>query len=46
MPPLEPLDPPEGDIVPYPNDILRLGEDRWLTITGRILPTPPYPPVE
>lgn len=34
MPPLEHVDPPEGDVVPYPNDILVLGDNRWLTVTG------------
>lgn len=40
MPPPEPLDPPVGDVVPYPNDILALGRNRWLTITGRIITEP------
>jgi hypothetical protein len=37
MPPLKPLDPPEGDIVPYPNEILMLGGGRYLTNTGVVL---------
>jgi hypothetical protein len=37
MPPLEPLDPPEGDVVPYPNDILMLTGGRYLTVTGVVL---------
>ena len=46
MPPPEPLDPPVGDIAPYPNDILRLGENRWLTITGHIITKPFGDPCE
>lgn len=37
MPPLEPLDPLEGDIVPYPNEMLILSGARYLTITGVVL---------
>lgn len=40
MPPLEPLDPPEGDIAPYPDEVLTLGGNRWLASTGRILTHP------
>lgn len=46
MPPTDPDDPPTGDIAPYPNDILTLGEDRWWTTAGRILPTPFGDPCE
>ena len=46
MPPLVPLPPPEGDIAPYPNDILILGAGRWLDATGRILTTESGVPVE
>lgn len=37
MPPLERIDPLEGHIVPCPNDILILGDNRWLSATGQIL---------
>jgi hypothetical protein len=37
MPPLEPLDSPNGDVVPYPNDILMLSGGRYLTDTGVVL---------
>src|SRR3954447_6840140 len=37
MPPLEPLDPPEGDIVPYPNEILILSGNRHLSMLGEVL---------
>ncbi|QBP30486.1 hypothetical protein SEA_CHARM_3 [Mycobacterium phage Charm] len=40
MPPDESVEPATGDVVPYPNDLLILGGNRWLAITGRILPTP------
>lgn len=40
MPPLEPLDPPEGNIVPYPMEILTLGGNRWLTQDARIITEP------
>lgn len=40
MPPTDPIDPPVGDVVPYPNDILILGGDRWLDMTGRIITNP------
>ncbi|QFP95487.1 hypothetical protein SEA_GAUGELDP_3 [Mycobacterium phage GaugeLDP] len=46
MPPTDPVDPPTGDVVPYPNDLLTLGGNRWLTVTGRILPTPFGDPVD
>jgi hypothetical protein len=46
MPPLEPLDPPEGDVVPYPMDVLILGGNRWLDLTGRVIPTPFGNPVD
>ena len=39
MPPLVPLPPPEGDIAPYPMDILTLGGGRWLTPGGEIIAT-------
>ncbi|PJE18388.1 MAG: hypothetical protein CK429_04190 [Mycobacterium sp.] len=45
MPPLEPLDPPKGDIAPYPGEILTLGGNRWLTNTGRIITTESGVPV-
>jgi hypothetical protein len=38
MPPLQPHDSPEGDIAPYPGEILILGGNRWLSTAGRILP--------
>lgn len=34
MPPLEPVDPPEGDIVPYPNEILMISGNRHLFVLG------------
>jgi hypothetical protein len=37
MPPLVPLPQPQGDIAPYPNDILILGAGRWLDTAGRII---------
>jgi hypothetical protein len=37
MPPLEPLDPPEGDVIPNPGSVLILGDNRWLSMHGRIL---------
>lgn len=40
MPPTGQVDPPEGDIMPYPDEILPLGGNRWLAITGRVLPEP------
>jgi hypothetical protein len=40
MPPLVSLPPPEGDIAPYPNDILTLGAGRWLDMSGSIRRTP------
>lgn len=40
MPPTDPVDPPEGDIVPYPGEILSLGGNRWLTPTGEIIGEP------
>jgi hypothetical protein len=46
MPPTDPVDPPEGDVVPYPNDILILGGNRWLSIAGRVLPSEFGDPVE
>lgn len=39
MPPPERLDPPFGDTTPYPNDVLVLGDNRRLSITGEILST-------
>jgi hypothetical protein len=39
MPPTDPVDPPKGDIMPNPNDILILGGNRWLSIAGQILST-------
>ncbi|QGJ88758.1 hypothetical protein SEA_YECEY3_3 [Mycobacterium phage Yecey3] len=38
--PDESVEPATGDVSPYPNDLLILGGNRWLTVTGRILPTP------
>jgi hypothetical protein len=46
MPPTDPIDPPVGDIAPYPMDILTLGGNRWLDPTGRILTTEFGNPVE
>lgn len=46
MPPTDPIEPPVGDIAPYPNDILALGSDRWLDTTGRIVTTPFGDPCE
>lgn len=40
MPPLEPLDPPDGDVVPYPDQILTLSGNRWLTPSAEIISTP------
>ncbi|QDK03441.1 hypothetical protein SEA_PAINTERBOY_3 [Mycobacterium phage PainterBoy] len=40
MPPTDPVDPPEGDVIPYPMDVLRLGANRWLSQEGRVLPVP------
>jgi hypothetical protein len=40
MPPLIPLPPPEGDIAPYPNEILTLGNNRWLNLLGHIISEP------
>lgn len=37
MPPLEPLDPPEGDIVPYPGEMLRISGNRHLSMLGEVL---------
>lgn len=46
MPPLEHVGPPEGDVVPYPNDILVLGDNRWLTVTGKVITAPFGDPVD
>lgn len=46
MPPTDPIDPPAGDIAPYPNDILALGHDRWLDTTGSVITTPFGDPCE
>ena len=46
MPPLESLEPPVGDIAPYPDEILTLPGNRWLDTTGRIIPTPFGVPVD
>lgn len=46
MPPLVPLDPPEGDIVPYPDEILTLGGNRWLSQEGEIITTEFGAPVD
>ncbi|QXO13281.1 hypothetical protein SEA_TROOPER_4 [Mycobacterium phage Trooper] len=46
MPPTDPIDPPEGDVVPYPMDILILGGNRWLSQSGRVLPVELGEPVE
>lgn len=40
MPPTDPVDPPEGDVVPYPMDVLILGGNRWLSQSGRVLTVP------
>lgn len=46
MPPLEPVDPPEGDYAPDPMDVLILGGNRWLGHNGRVLPKPIGIPVD
>lgn len=46
MPPLEPVDPAEGDIAPDPMDVLTLGGNRWLGPNGRVLPKPIGIPVD
>jgi hypothetical protein len=40
MPPTDPVEPSEGDIAPYPGEILILGGSRWLSTTGDILTVP------
>jgi hypothetical protein len=40
MPPTDPVEPPVGDIAPYPDQILTLGGNRWLSLDGRVLPSP------
>lgn len=37
MPPLEPVEPPAGDVAPYPNEILQLRGGRFLTPSGEVL---------
>ncbi|MBU8833323.1 hypothetical protein [Mycolicibacterium goodii] len=37
MPPTEPTEPPTGGVAPNPNDILVLGENRWLTVQGQVI---------
>lgn len=39
LPPIEPVDPPTGDIVPRPGSCLDIGGGRWLTTTGRVITT-------
>jgi hypothetical protein len=39
MPLPEAVEPPVGNIAPYPNDILRFGTNRWLLITGEVINT-------
>lgn len=46
MPPPEPLEPPEGDIAPYPDEVLTLGGNRWLSSTGHVLTHPRGVPCE
>lgn len=40
MPPEDPIGPPVGDVMPYPDEILPLGGNRWLDITGAVLLEP------
>ena len=37
MPPLEPVDPPKGDVAPFPNEILKISGNRHLSMLGEIL---------
>lgn len=46
MPPPEAVEPPVGNIAAYPNDILRLGTNRWPTITGEVINTEFGDPVD
>lgn len=46
MPPLEPLEPPTGDVVPYPGEILTLSGDRWLTQGAEVVRRPHGVPVD
>ncbi len=46
MPPTDPIEPPEGDVCPYPMDILALGGNRWLDPSGRLIITPFGNPVD
>ena len=40
MPPETPIDPPVGDVTPFPGDVLTLGGGRWLTQDGLVIPKP------
>ena len=40
MPQLEPLEPPKGDISPYPMSVLELGDGRYLAMSGDVLDYP------
>lgn len=42
MPPLEPLEPPRGDIAPYPNSVLDLGDGRYLAMSGDVVTSSGY----
>lgn len=37
MPPLKPLPLPEGDIAPYPDEILMISGNRHLSVLGEVL---------
>jgi hypothetical protein len=37
LPPLETLDPPQGDVAPFPNEILKISGNRYLSMLGEIL---------
>jgi hypothetical protein len=37
MPPLVSLPPPQGDIAPYPNEILMISHKRRLSMLGEVL---------
>ncbi len=37
MQPPEAVNPPPGDVVPYPGSALELGDGKWLTMTGRVV---------
>lgn len=38
VPPEYEVQPPVGDLVPYPGDVLTLGGGRWLNMRGEIVP--------